>query len=100
MEELMDLEEIGMSAFSVELLQKLAKDFYDIGREEGFDVGFTTALYSIVFASKKKSAEKAIKAAEDFINGPCANEEAKTRFDELAEIGLDSLGGFDCDESR
>ncbi|MBF0948695.1 MAG: hypothetical protein HXK29_06545 [Atopobium sp.] len=65
----MDLEEIGMSAFSVELLQKLAKDFYNIGREEGFDVGFTAALCTIASVGKKESAENALKCAEDFING-------------------------------
>ena len=31
----MDLEEIGMSAFDIELLKALSKDFYNIGREEG-----------------------------------------------------------------
>ena len=87
----MDLENIGMSAFSVELLQKLAKDFYNIGREEGFDVGFTAALCTIASAAKKESAEDALKYAEDFINGPFANEEAKTRFDELADLSA-SLG--------
>ena len=35
--------------------------------------------------AKKESAEDALKYAEDFINGPLANEEAKTRFDERAE---------------
>ena len=88
----MDLEEIGTSAFSVELLQKLAKDFYNIGREEGFDAGFTAALCTIASVAKKESAEDTLKYAEDFINGPCANEEAKTRFDELAEM---NLGGQD-----
>lgn len=82
----MDLENIGMSAFSVELLQKLTKDFYNIGREEGFDAGFTAALCTIASVGKKESAEDALKYAEDFINGPCANEEAKTRFDELADL--------------
>ena len=82
----MDLEKIGMSAFSVELLQKLAKDFYNIGREEGFDTGFTAALCTIASVAKKESAEDALKYAEDFINGPLANEEAKTRFDELADL--------------
>lgn len=82
----MDLEEIGMSAFSVELLQKLAKDFYNIGREEGFDAGFTAALCAIASVGKKESAEDALKYAEDFINGPLANEEEKTRFDELADL--------------
>lgn len=87
----MDLEEIGMSAFSVELLQKLAKDFYNIGREEGFDVGFTAALCTIALVGKKESAENALKYAEDFINGPLANKEAKTRVDELADLSA-SLG--------
>ena len=82
----MDLEEIGTSAFDTKLMQKLTKDFYNIGREEGYDVGFTAALCTIVSVGKKESAEDALKYAEDFINGPCANEEAKTRFDELADL--------------
>ena len=82
----MDLENIGMSAFDAELLKALSKDFYNIGREEGFDTGFTTALCTIVSVAKKESAEDALKYAEDFINGPLANEEAKTRFDELADL--------------
>ena len=85
----MDLENIGMSAFSVELLKKLAKDFYDIGREEGYDVGFTAAICTIVSVAKKESVEDALKYAEDFINGPLANEEAKTRFDELTDLSTD-----------
>lgn len=87
----MDLEEIGMSAFDAELLKKLAKDFYDISREEGFDVGFTAAICIIVSVAKKESVEDALKYAEDFINGPLANEEAKIRFDELADLSA-SLG--------
>ena len=87
----MDLEEIGMSAFSVELLKSLAKDAYEKGREEGFDAGFTAALCTIASVAKKESAEDAVKYAEDFINGPLANEEAKTRFDELADLSV-SLG--------
>lgn len=82
----MDLEEIGMSAFSVELLKSLAKDAYEKGRNEGFDAGFTAALCTIVSVAKKESTEDTLKYAEDFINGPCANEEAKTRFDELADL--------------
>lgn len=82
----MDLEEIGMSAFSVELLKSLAKDAYEKGREEGFDAGFTAALCTIVSVAKKESEEDALKYAEDFINGPLANEEAKTRIDELADL--------------
>ena len=82
----MDLEEIGMSAFSVELLKSIAKDAYEKGHDEGFDVGFTAALCTIVSVAKKESAEDALKYAEDFINGPLANEEAKTRFDELADL--------------
>lgn len=84
----MDLEEIGMSAFSVELLKSLAKDAYEKGRNEGFDAGFTAALCTTVSVAKKDGAEDALKYAEDFINGPLANEEAKTRFDELADLGL------------
>lgn len=87
----MDLENIGMSAFSVELLKSLAKDAYEKGRSEGFDEGFTAALCTIVSVGKKESAEDAVKYAEDFINGPLANEEAKTRFDELADLSA-SLG--------
>lgn len=91
----MDLEEIGTSAFSVELLKSLAKDAYEKGRSEGFDEGFTAALCSVVLTAKKKGAEEAIKAAEGFINGPFADKDAKEKCDELAEMGLDSLGGLD-----
>ena len=91
----MDLEEIGMSAFSVELLKSLAKDSYEKGRDEGYDAGFTAALYSIVFTAKKKSVEEAMKYAEDFLNGPLVDKDAKEKCDELAEMGLDSLGGLD-----
>lgn len=91
----MDLENIGMSAFSVELLKSLAKDAYEKGRSEGFDEGFTAALCSVVFAAKKKSVEEAIKAAESFLNGPFADKDAKAKCDELAEMGLVSLGGKD-----
>lgn len=87
----MDLEEIGMSAFDAELLKSLAKDAYKKGRSEGFDAGFTAALCTIASVGKKESAENALKYAEDFINGPLANEEAKTRFDELADLSA-SLG--------
>ena len=87
----MDLEEIGMSAFSVELLKSLAKDAYEKGRNEGFGAGFTAALCTIASVAKKESAEDALKYAEDFINGPLANEEAKTRFDKLADLSA-SLG--------
>ena len=85
----MDLEEIGMSAFSVELLKSLAKDAYEKGRSEGYDVRFTAAICTIVSVAKKESVEDALKYAEDFINGPCANEEVKTRFDELADLSTD-----------
>lgn len=91
----MDLENIGMSAFSVELLKSLAEDAYEKGRNEGYDTGYTAALYSVVFAAKKKGAKEAIKAAESFLNGPFANKDAKAKCDELAEMGLDSLGGLD-----
>lgn len=91
----MDLEEVGMSAFSVELLKSIAKDFYNIGREEGFDAGFTAALCTIVSVAKKESVEDALKYAEDFINGPLASEEAKIRFDELADLSASlGLGGI------
>lgn len=84
----MDLEEIGTSAFSVELLKSIAKDAYEKGRSEGFDKGFTAALYSIVFTAKKKSVEEAIKAAESFLNGPFADKDAKAKCDALADLGL------------
>lgn len=83
----MDLENIGMSAFSVELLKSIAKDAYEKGRSEGFDKGFTAALCSVlVTAEKSKSLVEAMKYVEDFVNGPLANEEAKTRIDELADL--------------
>ena len=88
----MDLENLGMSAFSVELLKSLAKDAYEKGRDEGYDAGFTAALYSVVFVAKKKNAEEAIKAAEGFINGPFADKDAKAKCEELAEM---NLGGQD-----
>lgn len=88
----MDLEEIGMSAFSVELLQKLAKDFYNIGREESFDAGFTAALCTIASVGKKESAEDAVKYAEDFVNGPLADKDAKAACEKLSGV---NLGGKD-----
>ena len=91
----MDLENLGMSAFDAELLKSLAKDAYEKGRSEGFNVGFTAALYSIVFAAKKESAENAIKAAEGFLNGPFADKNAKAKCNELAEMVLDSLEWLD-----
>lgn len=87
----MDLEEIGTSAFDVEFLQSLNQEIYKRGFDKGFDAGFTAALCTIVSVGKKESAEDAVKDAEDFINGPLANEEAKTRFDELADLSA-SLG--------
>ena len=87
----MDLENIGMSAFDAELLKTLSKDFYNIGREEGFDAGFTAALCTIVSVGKKESAEDALKYAEDFINGPLADKDAKAKCDELADLSA-SLG--------
>lgn len=89
----MGLEEIGMSAFDAELLKSIAEDAYKKGHEKGYDIGFTAALYYIVFAAKKKSVEEAIKAAESFLNGPFADKDAKAKCDELAEMGLSSLGG-------
>lgn len=92
----MDLEEIGMSAFDVELLKALTKDAYNIGREEGFDAGFTAALCTIVSVGKKESAEDALKYAEDFLNGPLADKDAKAKCEELIE----ARGEVDCNEPR
>lgn len=88
----MDLENIGMSAFDAELLKALSKDFYNIGREEGFDAGFTAALCTIVSVGKKESAEDALKYAEDFINGPLADKDAKAACEKLSGV---NLGGKD-----
>lgn len=88
----MDLEEIGMSAFDAELLKALSKDFYNIGREEGFGAGFTAALCTIALVAKKESAEDALKCAEDFLNGPLADKDAKAKCEELVEM---NLGGQD-----
>ena len=87
----MDLENIGMSAFDVEFLQTLNQEIFKKGFDKGYDAGFTAAFCTIVSVGKKESAEDALKYAEDFINGPLANEEAKTRFDELADLSA-SLG--------
>ena len=87
----MDLEEIGTSAFDVEFLQMLNQEIFKKGFDKGYDAGFTVALCTIASVAKKESAENAVKYAEDFINGPLANEEAKTRFDELADLSA-SLG--------
>ncbi|WP_314951396.1 hypothetical protein [Lancefieldella parvula] len=84
----MDLENIGMSAFSVELLKSLAEDAYEKGHEEGCDEGFTAALYSILVAAKKESAKEAIKAAEDFLNGPFSDKDTKAKCEELAKMVL------------
>lgn len=84
----MDLENIGMSAFSVELLKSLAKDAYEKGRSEGFDAGFTAALCTIASVAKKESAEDALKAAESFLNGPFADKDAKAKCDALVDLGL------------
>lgn len=89
----MDLEEIGTSAFSVELLKSIAKDAYEKGRSEGFDEGFTAALCSVlVTAEKSKSLVEAMKYVEDFVNGPLADKDAKAKCEELAEM---NLGGQD-----
>lgn len=88
----MDFENIGMSALSVELLKSLAKDSYEKGRDEGYDMGFTAALYSVVLAAKKKGVKEAMKYAEDFLNGPLADKDAKAKCEELAKMGL---GGLD-----
>lgn len=94
----MDLEEIGMSAFSVELLKSLAKDAYEKGRNEGFDAGFTAALCSVMEAAGKgKNLVEVMKYIEDFLNGPLADKDAKAKCEELAKM---RLGGLDCDESR
>lgn len=89
----MDLEEIGMSAFSVELLKSIAKDAYEKGRSEGFDEGFTAALCSVLaVAEKSKSLVEAMKYAEDFINGPLADKDAKAACEKLSGV---NLGGKD-----
>lgn len=89
----MDLEEIGMSAFSVELLKSLAKDAYEKGRSEGFDEGFTAALCSVlVTADKSKSLVEAMKYVEDFVNGPLADKDAKATCEKLSGV---NLGGKD-----
>lgn len=94
----MDLEEIGMSAFSVELLKPLAKDAYEKGRNEGFDTGFTAALYIVlVTAEKSKSLVEAMKYVEDFVNGPLADKDAKAACEKLLGV---NLGGKDCNEPR
>ena len=93
----MDLEEIETSAFSVEFLKSLAKDAYEKGRSEGFDVGFTAALCTIASVGKKESAEDAVKYAEDFINGPLADKDAKAACEKLSGV---NLGGKDCNEPR
>nr|DAX38953.1 MAG TPA: hypothetical protein [Caudoviricetes sp.] len=87
----MDLENIGMSAFDAEFLQMLNQKIFKKGFDKGYDAGFTAALCTIGSVAKKESAEDALKYAEDFINGPLANEEAKTRFDKLADLSA-SLG--------
>ena len=89
----MDLENIGMSAFSVELLKSLAKDAYEKGRSEGFDEGFTVALCSVMeVAEKSKSLVEAMKYVEDFINGPLADKDAKAACEKLSGV---NLGGKD-----
>ena len=89
----MDLENIGMSAFSVELLKSLAKDAYEKGRSEGFDEGFTVALCSVMeVAEKSKSVVEAMKYVEDFINGPLADKDAKAACEKLSGV---NLGGKD-----
>lgn len=93
----MDLEEIGMSAFSVELLKSLAKDAYEKGRNEGFDAGFTAALCSVMEAAGKgKNLVEVMKYIEDFLNGPLADKDAKARCEELIE----ARGEVDCNEPR
>jgi hypothetical protein len=92
----MDLENIGMSAFDAELLKALTKDAYNIGREEGFDAGFTAALCTIASVAKKESAEDALKYAEDFINGPLADKETKAKCEELTKTSEE----VDCNEPR
>ena len=93
----MDLEEIEMSAFSVELLKSLAKDAYEKGRSEGFDEGFTAALCSVlVTAEKSKSLVEAMKYVEDFVNGPLADKDAKA----ACEKTFRGERGKDCNEPR
>lgn len=86
----MDLEEIGMSAFSVELLKSLAEDAYEKGRSEGFDAGFTAALCSVMEAvGKGKNLVEVMKYIEDFLNGPLADKDAKAKCEELAKMRLE-----------
>lgn len=81
----MDLENIGMSAFDVEFLQMLNQEIFKKGFDKGYDVGFTAALCSIALVAKKESAEDALKYAEDFLNGPLADKDAKAKCDELTK---------------
>ena len=88
----MDLEEIGTSAFDVEFLQMLNQETYKKGFDKGYNAGFTAAICTIVSVGKKESAEDALKYAEDFVNGPLADKDAKAKCEELAEM---NLGGQD-----
>lgn len=87
----MDLEEIGTSAFDVEFLQMLNQEIFKKGFDKGYDAGFTVALCTIASVAKKESAEDALKYAEDFINGPLADKDAKAKCEELADLSA-SLG--------
>lgn len=93
----MDLEEIGMSAFSVEFLQMLNQEIFKKGFDKGYDAGFTVALCSVMtVAEKSKSLVEAMKYVEDFLNGPLADKDAKARCEELIEAS----GEVDCNEPR
>lgn len=92
----MDLENIGMAAFDIEFLQMLNQEIYKKGFDKGYDAGFTVALCSVMaVAEKSKSLVEAMKYVEGFLNGPFADKDAKAKCDELAEMGLSSLGGKD-----
>lgn len=89
----MDLEEIGTSAFDVEFLQMLNQEIFKKGFDKGYDAGFTVALCSVMEAvGKGKNLMEVMKYIEDFLNGPCADKDAKAKCEELTKM---RLGGKD-----